>query len=157
MKQVHAEIDIDAPAERVWDLLTDFRSFPSWNPFIRRASGDIRPGSRITVHLQLLGRRPMVFKPTVTKVEPNRELRWLARFLMPGLFDVERTFLIRPHEHDDTGVRFVQHEDCSGVLTPLIFALGAKDRILRGYRALNQALKARAEAPAGAGGRQSEP
>jgi hypothetical protein len=152
VKQVHAEIDIDAPAERVWELLTDFESFPSWNPFIRRASGELRAGSRLTVYLQLLGRRPMVFKPMVTKVERNRELSWLARFIMPGLFDVERTFLLRPHEDGVRGVRFVQHEDCSGVLTPIIFGLGAKDRILRGYRALNQALKARAETPARGGG-----
>jgi uncharacterized protein YndB with AHSA1/START domain len=35
MKELHTEIEIDASAERVWDILTDFASYPQWNPFIR--------------------------------------------------------------------------------------------------------------------------
>ena len=46
MKEVFSEIDIQAPAERVWQVLTDFASYPEWNPFIRRINGepkDINP------------------------------------------------------------------------------------------------------------------
>ena len=39
MKELHSEIEIDASAERVWGILTDFASYPEWNPFIRRISG----------------------------------------------------------------------------------------------------------------------
>src|SRR5215210_9363232 len=39
MKELHSEIEINAPAQRVWEVLTDFASYPQWNPFIRRASG----------------------------------------------------------------------------------------------------------------------
>ncbi len=39
MKQLHTEIIVEAPAERVWELLTDFASYPQWNPFIRNISG----------------------------------------------------------------------------------------------------------------------
>ena len=28
MKQLHTQIEIDAPAKRVWELLTDFASYP---------------------------------------------------------------------------------------------------------------------------------
>jgi uncharacterized protein YndB with AHSA1/START domain len=35
MKELHSEIEIDASAERVWAILTDFASYPRWNPFIR--------------------------------------------------------------------------------------------------------------------------
>ena len=40
MKEVHSEVEIEASGERVWQILTDFASFPLWNPFIRRISGE---------------------------------------------------------------------------------------------------------------------
>ena len=36
----------------------------------------------------------MTFKPTVLAVHPERELRWLGRFILPGLFDGEHSFRI---------------------------------------------------------------
>ena len=44
MKELHSEIVIDASPERVWDVLTDFASYPQWNPFIRRISGELEVG-----------------------------------------------------------------------------------------------------------------
>ncbi len=40
MKQLDNELEINASAERVWRLLTDFAQFPQWNPFIQRVSGE---------------------------------------------------------------------------------------------------------------------
>jgi uncharacterized membrane protein len=45
MKQLHTEIDVEAPAERVWEVLMDFASYPQWNPFIRNISSLPAPGS----------------------------------------------------------------------------------------------------------------
>ena len=55
MKELRTEIEIQASAERVWQLLTDFPSFPQWNPFIRKASGNIRVGERLEVNIQPSG------------------------------------------------------------------------------------------------------
>ena len=46
MKELHSEIEIAASAQRVWDILTDFSSYPQWNPFIRRISGEAKIGER---------------------------------------------------------------------------------------------------------------
>ncbi len=78
MKQLHSEIDIDAPAKHVWELLTDFASYPQWNPFIRSISGHPAPGERLQARLEPPGGRGMTFKPKVLTAEPNRELRWLV-------------------------------------------------------------------------------
>ncbi|MBM3146733.1 MAG: SRPBCC family protein [Actinobacteria bacterium] len=32
MQQIDAFADIDAPPEKVWAVLTDFSSYPEWNP-----------------------------------------------------------------------------------------------------------------------------
>jgi hypothetical protein len=142
MKELRTEIEIQATAERVWQLLTDFPSFPQWNPFIRKASGNIRVGERLEVNIQPSGASGMTFRPTVLKAEPNRELRWLGHLLISGLFDGEHIFTIEPL--GEGRVRFTQREVFTGLLVPL-FARGLDTDTRRGFEEMNQALKARAE------------
>ncbi len=40
----------------------------------------------------------MTMRPTVLVAEPGRELRWLGRLLVPGLFDGEHRFTIEERE-----------------------------------------------------------
>ena len=142
MKELRSEIEIQATAERVWQILIDFASFPEWNPFIRKASGNIRVGERLEVNIQPSGARGMTFRPTVLKAEPNRELRWLGHLLISGLFDGEHSFTIEPLR--EGRVRFTQREVFTGLLVPL-FARGLDTDTRRGFEEMNQALKARAE------------
>jgi hypothetical protein len=142
MKELHSEIEIQAPAERVWQALTDFAAFPEWNPFMRRASGQIKTGAKLDIYLQPTGGSGMRFRPTVLKAEPNRELRWLGHLLIPGLFDGEHILKIEPLGPDR--VRFIQHEIFKGLLVPVLASSLDKDT-LRGFEEMNRALKARAE------------
>ncbi|SNQ59168.1 SRPBCC domain-containing protein [Candidatus Methanoperedens nitratireducens] len=142
MKEVRTEIEINAPPERVWQLLTDFASFPLWNPFIRKASGEPRKGAQLEVYLQPSGAKGMTFRPKVLKAEPARELRWLGHFLIPGLFDGEHIFTIEPLGAGR--VRFVQREIFTGILVPLFVRWLGKDT-RRGFEEMNRALKLRAE------------
>jgi hypothetical protein len=141
MRMVYDQIDIGAPPERVWKVFTDFRSFPSWNPFIRKMKGELVPGRKLRITLRL-GRHKMRFRPQVTLVKPAREIRWLARQPIHRLFDVERAFEFEPN--GKSGTRFVQFEIGRGLMAPIIMPIMHR-RIAKGYAALNQALKARAE------------
>jgi hypothetical protein len=138
---IKTETVINAPAERVWAEMTDFAAFPSWNPFVREASGRLEPGEQLKIRLQL-DRMKMTFKPRVTVVEPGRELRWLATLGRPGVFDVDRAFQIEPR---DRGVLFVMSEECTGWLTPVMFATNLEAQLYRGYDAFNDALRRRVE------------
>ena len=82
--EIYTEIQINASSERVWRLLTNFASFPQWNPFIRRASGNPEKGAQLEVYLQPEGAKGMTFRPLVLTAEPGRELRWLGHLLIPG-------------------------------------------------------------------------
>jgi hypothetical protein len=139
---IKTETLIDAPAERVWAAMTDFASFPSWNPFMRAAEGRLEPGEQLKIRLQLDHGLKMTFRPRVTVVKPNRELRWLATLGRPGVFDVDRAFQIEPR---DGGVRFVMSEECTGWLTPVMFAANLEAQLYRGYDAFNEALRKRVE------------
>jgi hypothetical protein len=142
-RSLRSETTIAAPPERVWEILTDFGSFKSWNPFIRRARGELRPGARLDIYLRIYGRNLTHFRPTVTAATAPRELRWHATLGLPGIMDVDRFFLLEATEGG--GTRFRQGEDCSGMLAMPLLAAGLESRILKGYRRLNKALKARAE------------
>ena len=144
MRELNTEIEINASAERVWQLLTDFDSYPQWNPFIRSAEGKPEPNSKLNIFVQPSGARGMKFNPTVLKTEPQRELRWLGSLLIRGLFDGEHIFIIEPLA--ENRVRFVQHEKFSGLLVPLFWrSLDTDTR--RGFNEMNVALKERAENP----------
>ena len=143
MKELHSEIEIDASAELVWSILTDFGSYPQWNPFVRRISGEPKVGERLEVRLEPPGGRGITLRPTVLKAEPERELRWLGHLWVSGLFDGEHSLSI--HRLGEDRVRFVQAETFTGVLVPL-FARSLDNGTRRGFEEMNHALKERAEA-----------
>jgi hypothetical protein len=141
MRELRREIDIDAPPSAVWAVLTDTGSYPDWNPFIRRFSGDLRKGAKLDVRIEPPGGRAMTFKPTVLTVENERELRWLGRFLLRGLFDGEHIFELEAL--GDGRTRFTQAERFTGIL---VRAFGSTlDKTELGFEQMNAALKARAE------------
>ena len=99
MRELRREIDIDAPPAAVWAVLTDTRSYSEWNPFMPHLAGELREGAKLEVRIEPPGGRAMTFKPTVLAVEPDRELRWRGRLLVPGIFDGEHILHIEPLRH----------------------------------------------------------
>ena len=155
MRIAESEREIETPAEVVWRVLTDFAAYPEWNPFIVRIEGDLTVGQTLNLTIQPPGRRAMTFRPKILSCEPNRELRWLGRFLVPGLFDGEHAHLLDGLEAGRT--RYRQNEAFRGLLVPFTGSLLAATQ--QGFDAMNTALKARAEmlAKAAASGDAGEP
>jgi hypothetical protein len=137
MKQISSETEIATTPEQVWSVLTDFGAYPQWNPFIRSITGEARVGQTLDVRINR-----MRFRPKVLHVVPGRELRWLGHLLVPGLFDGEHRFEIERLAPDR--VLFRQSERFTGLLAPLLWPLMGKSTA-RGFDAMNQALKQRAE------------
>lgn len=142
MKEVFSEVEIQAPAELIWQMLTDFASYPEWNPFIRRISGQPKEGMRLKVYIEFPGTKGKIFRPKALKADPNHGLRWFGRLLIPGLFDGDHIFTI---EHIGRNrCRFVQREIFSGLLVSFL-AHGLDTKVGLGFEQMNQALKSRAE------------
>ncbi|MFZ1036788.1 MAG: SRPBCC domain-containing protein [Smithella sp.] len=141
--QLDSEIEIAATPERVWSILSNFPDYPNWNPFIRTIRGTPEVGASLVIQIQTGGTKSMTFRPTVLSAVPSRELRWLGRFLVRGLFDGEHRFSIQPIAEGK--IKFRQSELFSGILVPLF--KGTLDRnTKRGFEEMNRALKMKAEA-----------
>lgn len=141
MKELRTEIEIQAPAERVWQVLTDLDHYADWNPFIQQAVGEAKPGNNVDVTVGV-GARERTLHCQVVKVEPIRELRWRYAVGLPALFSGEHSFTLEPI--DASRVRFVDREVFSGLLVPLQ-ARDIDTNTRRGFEAMDSALKAQAE------------
>ena len=120
MKFLYSEIEINGTPHQVWECLTNFDRLPEWNPFMQRASGVLKQKEQIEVHLVLPESIAMTVKPTLLKVEPDRELRWLGRLWIKGLFDGEHYFQLEETENGSTILR--HGETFKGILAyPLFF------------------------------------
>ena len=75
MKEISTEITIEGSSAAVWDVLTDFGSYPTWNPFIREIKGDPIVGSKLELKIMTPRKKIRKYNPVVTVVTPNRELR----------------------------------------------------------------------------------
>lgn len=142
-RKLVTQVEIDASSEVVWQILTDFDQFIDWNPFIRSIRGEPKKGARLQAQIQPSGGNAMTFRPIVLIAEPERELRWLGRFLFPGVFDGEHCFRIEVL--NDRRVRVIHSEVFSGVLVPLLWRTFLDQRTRQGFEAMNRALKNRAE------------
>ena len=142
MKSLHAAVEIDAPAERVWQIVIDFAHYSDWNPFIVRASGEPRVGERLDITIAAPDVKPVSFRPRVLDVEPGRLIRWKGEFKLPGLFDGRHALIVDPLDHGRS--RFTTHEDVTGILLP--FAGTVMTASQKGFELMARALRERAEA-----------
>ena len=140
MFEIVSDIEIGATPEKIWEVLTDFPSFPDWNPFVRYIEGSLRKGEKLRVTIHPPGGSEMTFEPTVLKADPGRELRWRGRVLMPGLFDGEHYFQVT--ETSPGLCRLVHGERFSGLLVPL-FRKQLDSSTRAGFVAMNRAMKKR--------------
>jgi len=138
--KVETTVEIAAPADRVYAILTDFQSYPQWNPFVVKAEGRAAKGETLNNKLRDSDGSFMTFKPKVLAADPGRELRWIGRLWVPGIVDGEHYFRIEPT--GDGKVRLTQGEKFSGALVPVA---GSQLKMADEFTAMNNALKARAE------------
>ena len=143
MRSIETSIDIKAPLERVWAILSDTAAYPGWNQVILRLDGEWKLGGRLLLVIQPPGHRATTFRPLIQDFRPGQLIRWRGRLPdVPGLFQGIHEFRLEPLPEGRT--RFHHVERFSGILVPLLG--GTLRDTERGYLAMNEALKARAEA-----------
>jgi uncharacterized protein YndB with AHSA1/START domain len=71
---LQTQIDIDAPVDKVWELITDTRRMPEWSPQCRKMKtlGPLRQGTR-TLNLNRRKRLYWTTTSTITEVIPQRK------------------------------------------------------------------------------------
>ena len=115
-KLIHTSILINASSEKIWKVLTDFKNYPNWNPFIKQIVGKKAIGSLLHVQVDT-----MKFTPRVIAFEKEKQFSWKGKPFIPYLFDGEHSFSL---VHESNGsVKFIHQEKFTGILP---FFLGKK-------------------------------
>jgi hypothetical protein len=142
LKEIKTELEIMASSKHVWQVLTDFPNYSRWNPVIVQVKGEAKITTKLEIHLRTKGGKNRIYKPTITKVEPNHELRWFGKSIFPGMLNGERIFTI-----DSLGINnvlFFHRQIFTGL--GVYIAGNRLDRDIRGtLNEMNVALKKQAE------------
>jgi hypothetical protein len=79
MMSAAAAIDLDAPAERVWQVVADLDAYPDWNPCFRQVRGTLRANERLDIDVGAPGKPPPDSRlvALVLAMHRRRGLRWL--------------------------------------------------------------------------------
>lgn len=138
---IHTDIEIDAPIDVVWSVLTDTPSYQEWAAFMVDIKNQIEDGSQITVSFQLnpAKNKLTIIDHTIT-VEDGVEFYWAEK--APGGFRDNHRFRVEPIEGGRT--RFVQSDELKG---GIVLVMGGRlaRMLVKGYQAFNRSLKAEAE------------
>ena len=82
--EISAEVQIAAPPERVWAVLTDLSSYRQWHPVFVSVNGELAAGSKLTITTtHPTTGRTMNAKVTVQTVEPGTGPRGLVGLFLP--------------------------------------------------------------------------
>lgn len=107
-RETAVEVDIAAPPDTVWRLLTTAQDYPRWCTTVLNITGEIAPGSKIVLKSTLAPERS--FKLKVKRFEPPRTLEW---------GDAMGTRSYQIEERGEGIVRFTMRERIGGPLFPL--------------------------------------
>jgi len=143
MWRLRAEVEIAAPAERIFAILGDLAAYPEWNPFTPRVESTLRPGDPIHLHVRLRGPRLSHRVEVVSANEPPRRLCWRMQLGASWLLAAERCQELTPLGGGRTHYR--NEEVFRGCLAPLVSWLFGST-LRRGFEEVALALRKRAEA-----------
>jgi hypothetical protein len=141
MKEIRGSIDIDAPVGRVWEVMTDFKAYPQWNPFITKMSGELKEGSIFDVTVKIPGRKDSQFKSKLVKIVEKQELMFNGT-IKKGILTDDHLFKLESFGENKT--KMFQSIAFKGFMS--YFAGSTIKDVQKGLDMMNSAFKVRCEA-----------
>ena len=142
MQQVITEIEISAPPEKVWSILTNFNHWTEWNTTITKASGETAINTQLNITMSNeIGKDSNAYSPIITQLEAPKRLRWQAKMMANVLFKNEKLVEL---EATETGTKMMHTEFFSGLMVKVFWGK-MKDGAPLIMNKMNQDLKAAAE------------
>ena len=135
-------VEINAPREQVWDILTDLKQYPQWNPFTYRVETTLAIGDAVDLYVRFRKRGEVLQQEQVRIVQKPERLAWGMKMLAPSILRAQRDQVLTAL--DDQRCTYQTWDAFSGLLTPLVMVLFKAD-IEDGVNAMADALKVRAE------------
>ncbi len=142
--QIEHRIGVQTPASEVWRHLGEIAAWAEWNPMYPQASGRLRIGETLSLSEAVPGQPPEPIAPTVVDWVPDAQIVW-TRKMWGGL--VRRTRYLEIQALTEQACVFSNGEMFEGRAARLA-PRSLRRALKRGFAAVGEAMKARAEAQA---------
>lgn len=135
-KTVKSELIINAPSEKVWQVLTDFEKYSEWNPTMQLIKGEIKEGNTVTYQFTQDEQKKYDIPAKVVKVIPNELLNQKGG--IPLVLTYNHRYILEP-QGNKTKVTITENYNGIGV------NFWNPKEVEKAYKKLNLALKKRVE------------
>ena len=141
-RAVEYRTGVQAPAEIVWEVISDFAAWGDWNPIHPRIEGALRIGTPLNVEVVLGDAPAKVIEAVVQDWVPYEQLHWRTKRL--------RGFVtaIRYLEIENMGPANATFSNGELFVGPLVRLVSRDERrrLRAAYTRMGEAVKTRAEA-----------
>lgn len=139
---IDATLDIEAPAELVWNVITDFPRYGEWNPFLPACNTTLKPGDPIDLQVNLFASGPRPQREWMLTHTPGKEFSYSMKPAPLGALRSRRSHTVTPL--GPGRCRYQSHFEMGGWLQPLVRGLlGSK--LEHGFGGMTAGIKSRAE------------
>ena len=143
MQVITTEIEISAPPEKVWSILSNINQWQEWSPIINHSAGEFTEGA--TLSMTMMGKSPEQdgpkYKPVITKIIPNQHFSWKAKMMAEFIFTNGKIIELAKSE---TGTKLIHKETFKGLMASLMCGQMEKG-VPPMLKKMNQAIKELAE------------
>lgn len=137
---IEKTVEIKAPAAVVWEVISDLKRYPEWNPFCLKCESTLKPGDPITMTVQLMAKPQQQVEVMLEYVEGRRFAYCMKP--VPGLLSS-----FRSHDVEVLGperTRYTSTFHLKQWFRVVVLALFQK-KLEAGFGAMTDAVKQRAE------------
>lgn len=87
-QEIKTEIEISAPQEKVWSIVSDINNWQEWSPIIKESQGTAAVGTELMITMvgKEEGKDGPKYNPVITSLEQPNYLRWRAHMLSEFIF-----------------------------------------------------------------------
>lgn len=132
---ISTDIIINAPIEKVWEVISDLENWNKWTTLVLSAQGAILKDAAITIEFANPEGGGMTFQRTVFHFENGKTFGWTGD-AFAGLKDFH---IYELEVLEDGTTKFIQSDGLHGAEVPGVEVI--EQQMLEGYKVFNQQLK----------------
>ncbi len=110
------EIDLSGSEEEIWNIITDFRSYPNWNSVLRLVGNDgFEVGEKFQVTILERNGKKSRFKARLLAKNPTHSFAARQLILHKFIFSATHYFIIQ--SQNGVASKFIQKWELEGILS----------------------------------------
>jgi hypothetical protein len=137
--EIRDDIEINAPAAKVWATVIDFNNYKNWNSQLTFLGGTVQPNGKLHLKLAAAGAAPYEFKPDISHWQEEKKFAWIGRTGLPRIFDGEHFFELTDLGNGKT--LLTNREEYRGILSQVFRQLPMMKTAPEGFKKMNLELK----------------